>query len=158
MKLGLISDTHGDVRSTRRALQLLDTFQVDVILHCGDCGCEVLPLFAGRKLHVVAGNIDDFDSLRAAIVDPAHTFHGELGELEIEGCRISLLHGHDVTLLRHTCQSGRWDLVCHGHTHAFSRSREGATLVLNPGAVSRTSFPSLAIVELPSMEVTEISL
>jgi len=48
--------------------------------------------------------------------------------------------------------------VCHGHTHAFSSSREGSTLVLNPGAVSRTRSPSLAVVELPSLKVTEIPL
>ncbi len=158
MKIGVISDTHGDAVSTRRALNLLATFQVDLILHCGDVGNELLPLFDGRKVHLVAGNMDDPDSLRAAIVDPGHTFHGQLAALQIEGCRVALLHGHDVKLLRHTIHSGHWDLVCHGHTHAFSRSREGSTLVLNPGAVSRSSSPSLAVVELPSMEVTELPL
>jgi uncharacterized protein len=158
MKLGVISDTHGDVRSTRRALDVLAAFQVDLILHCGDVGTEVLPLLAGRKVHLVAGNMDDADKLRAAIVDPQHTLHDRLGELEIEGRRVALLHGHDLKLLRHIIQSGRWDLVCHGHTHVYSCSREGSTLVLNPGAVSRTSFPSLAIVELPSMNVTQIPL
>jgi uncharacterized protein len=48
--------------------------------------------------------------------------------------------------------------VCHGHTHAFSSRFEGRTLVLNPGALARTGRPSLAVVELTSMEVTEIPL
>jgi uncharacterized protein len=158
MMIGVISDTHGDVPMTRHAIDVLDTFRVNLILHCGDVGSRVLPLFAGRKVHLVGGNTDDPDSLRAAIVDPAHTFHDQMGELEIEGCRVAFLHGHDVKLLRHTIQSGRWELVCHGHTHVSSRSREGSTLVLNPGAVSRTSFPSVAVVELPSINVTEIPL
>ncbi|MFZ1933365.1 MAG: YfcE family phosphodiesterase [Thermoguttaceae bacterium] len=158
MKIGVMSDTHGDVRLTRRAIEVLDAFQVDLVLHCGDVGSEVLPLFGSRKVHLVAGNIDDPDRLRAAIAAPEQTFHGQMGTLEIEGCRIALLHGHDVKLLRHTVHSGHWDLVCHGHTHVFSRSREGSTVVLNPGAVSRTSFPSLAVVQLPSLEVTEIPL
>ncbi len=158
MKIGVISDTHGNVSLTRHAIRVLDTFQVELILHCGDVGREVLPLFDGRKLHLVAGNIDDADGLRVAIIDPAHTLHDRLGGLEIEGRRVALLHGHDVQLLRHTVQSGQWDLICHGHTHVFSRSREGSTLVLNPGAVSRTSSPSLAVVELPSLEVTEVPL
>ena len=158
MKLGVISDTHGDVRLTRQALDVLDTFPVDLILHCGDVGLEVMSLLAGRKVHFIAGNIDDLDSLRAAIIDPAHTLHDRLGTLEIEGRRVAFLHGHDVKLLRHTIHSGQWDLVCHGHTHLFSKSREGSTLVLNPGAVARTSFPSVAVVELPSLEVTELPL
>jgi hypothetical protein len=118
----------------------------------------VVPLLSGRQVHLVAGNTDDLDSLRAAIIKPEHTLHDQLGTLEIEGCRVAFLHGHDVKLLRHTIHSGDWDLVCHGHTHAFSSSREGSTLVLNPGAVSRTSSPSMAVVELPSLKVTEIPL
>jgi uncharacterized protein len=158
MKIGVISDTHGDARLTRRALNILDTFQINLILHCGDIGIEILPLLDGRKVHLVAGNIDDADELRAATAESGHTFQDQFGALEIEGCRVAIMHGHDVKLLRHTIQSGQWELVCHGHTHVFSRSREGSTLVLNPGAVSRTSFPSLAIVELPSMMVTQVPL
>jgi predicted phosphodiesterase len=71
---------------------------------------------------------------------------------------VALLHGHDVKLLHRTIHSGHWDLVCHGHTHAFSSTRQGQTLVLNPGAVSRTRHPSLAVVELPLLEVTEVPL
>ena len=112
----------------------------------------------GRRFHFVAGNMDDPDALREAITEPEHTFHDQFGTLEIEGCRVAFLHGHDVKLLHHTIHSGHWDLVCHGHTHAFSSSREGPTLVLNPGALSRTRCPSLAVVELPSLEVTEIPL
>jgi uncharacterized protein len=158
MKIGVISDTHGDARLTGRALNVLDTLQIDLILHCGDVGIEILPLLDGRKVHLVAGNIDDADKLRAATTNSEHTLHDPFGALQIEGCRVAIMHGHDVTLLRRTIQSGQWDLVCHGHTHVFSRSREGSTLVLNPGAVSRTSFPSLAIVELPSLMVTQVPL
>jgi len=34
MKIGVISDTHGEVRLTRQALDILYTFQVDLTLHC----------------------------------------------------------------------------------------------------------------------------
>jgi uncharacterized protein len=158
MKIGVISDTHGDVRLTQQALNILDSFQVDLTIHCGDVGVEVVPLFDGRQVHFVAGNVDDVECLQAAIVRPEYTFHNQFGELELEGCRVAFMHGHDVALLRHTILSGRWDLVCHGHSHTVSRSREGSTLVLNPGAVSRTSYPALAVVELPSLEVTEVPL
>jgi len=158
MKIGVISDTHGEVDLTRRALDILDAFHVDLTLHCGDVGFEVVSLLSGRQVHFVAGNMDDPDELRAAIVEPAHTLHDQLGTLEIEGCRVAFLHGHDVKLLHHTIHSGHWDLVCHGHTHAFSNRREGSTLVLNPGALSRTRSPSIAVVELPSTKVTKIPL
>jgi uncharacterized protein len=158
MKIGVISDTHGEVGLTREALNVLDALQVDLTLHCGDVGLEVMRLLAGRQVHFVAGNTDNLESLHAAMIDPKHTFHGQVGELELEGCRVAFLHGHDVKLLRQTIQSGRYDLVCHGHSHSFSSSTTGTTLVLNPGALSRTRSPSVAIVELPSIEVTQIPL
>ena len=158
MKIGVISDTHGEVEFAQRAVRILHGQHVDVAIHCGDIGTAIVPLLLGLETHFVSGNIDDPDRLRQAITDPQHTFHEELGTLEIEGRRVAFLHGDDVRLLRHTIQSGEWDLVCHGHTHTFYNEFEGKTLVLNPGALSRTSRPSLAVVDLATLEVTEIPL
>jgi len=158
MKIGVISDTHGIVGCTEAALRALDRARVDLTIHCGDVGPDVVPLFRGRKTHFVGGNIDDDARLRQAIVEPEHTFHERLGTMEIENLRVAFLHGDDVKLLHHTIHAGHWDLVCHGHTHVFSTSREGRTLVLNPDALARTREPSLAVVETPSLEVTRIAL
>jgi uncharacterized protein len=156
--IGVISDTHGDIEATRQAVVLLDSMNVSLTIHCGDVGPDIVRLFGGRPLHFVAGNMDADDPSALATADAEHTFHDLCGSIEVDGLRIAFLHGHDVRLLRHTIQSGQWHLVCHGHTHSFSSSREGQTLILNPGALSRTRYPSLAIVELPSLEVTQLSL
>jgi uncharacterized protein len=156
MKLGVISDTHGDAAAAQRALKILDSLNVSLIIHCGDIGPEVVAALQGRRVHFVRGNMDAANEMDDRFVDPAHTFHLDFGSLELEGRRVAFLHGHDIKLLHHTIHSGDWDLVCHGHTHAFGSSREGETLVLNPGALSRTRSPSLAIVELPTMEVLQI--
>lgn len=158
MKIGVMSDTHGEVALTRQALNVFDRLRVALTIHCGDVGPEVIPLLTGRQIHLVIGNTDDPDALREAFSEREHKLHGEFGTLEIEGRRLAFLHGHDVRLLHHTIHSGHWDLVCHGHTHAFSSNCEGSTLVVNPGALTRTNSPSVAVVDLPSMEVTEILL
>ncbi|MEN6451547.1 MAG: metallophosphoesterase family protein, partial [Thermoguttaceae bacterium] len=106
----------------------------------------------------VDGNMDNAGELRAVISAPEHTFHDQFGSIEIEGRRVAFLHGNDVQLLHHTIHSGEWDLVCHGHTHAFANGRQNETVVLNPGALTRTPRPSMAVVELPSLEVTEIAV
>jgi uncharacterized protein len=158
MTIGVISDTHGDVAATEQALRILDGLNVSLTIHCGDVGAEVLRLMKGRLVHFVAGNMDALEMLGQQITDPEHTFHDQFGSLEIEGCRIAFLHGHDANRLHQAIHSGEWDLLCHGHTHAFSSGRQGRTLVLNPGALSRTHYPSLAVVELPSLEVTQVPL
>lgn len=158
MKIGVLSDSHGEIRTVERAIDILQGLNIGIAIHCGDIGPEVLPLLKGMTIHFVHGNMDDPDRIRQAIDDPGHTLHENIGTLEIEGRTVAFLHGHDVKLLRHTIHSGHYDLVCHGHTHVFSTSRQGKTLVLNPGALSRTTRPSLAVVDLPSLEVTEIPL
>ena len=70
----------------------------------------------------------------------------------------AFLHGDDQRLLSRTIQSGQWDLVLHGHTHVAAQYRQGSTLVVNPGAIQRTGSPSVAVIDLPSLEVTEVPL
>ena len=158
MKIGVLSDTHGEVRATQRAVDVLKQECVALVIHCGDVGNEVVPLLKGVVAHFVRGNMDDPQMFGDLIDDPGHTFHDRIGSLEVEGCRVAFLHGDDVKLFRNTVYSGRFDLVCYGHTHAFALTKEGSTLVLNPGAVSRSSQPSLAVVELPSLDVRQILL
>ncbi|MGE3778384.1 MAG: metallophosphoesterase family protein, partial [Pirellulaceae bacterium] len=45
------------------------------------------------------------------------------------------------------------DLVCYGHTHQALERFEGATHVLNPGAVYRAKPHSVAVVRLPELTV-----
>jgi uncharacterized protein len=158
MTIGVLSDTHGDLEATRQAVRIFDSFGVSLVIHCGDVGAAVAPLLAGRPAHFVAGNMDASAPLADEINDPLHTFHGDFGNLELEGCRVAFLHGNDARRLHQAVNSGEWDLVCHGHTHVFSSSRRGRTLVLNPGALARTHDPSIAVVELPSLAVTRIPL
>jgi putative phosphoesterase len=158
MKIGILSDSHGNVAAVQQAIRIFESMQVSLIIHCGDIGSNVVSAFAGFPTHFVPGNIDDVEHLREVIVDPAHTLHEQLGTLEIEGCRVAFLHGDNAEALRHAVHSGHWHLVCHGHSHAFGHHFEGRTLVLNPGALVRTRKPSLAVVDLPSLEVTEIPL
>ena len=38
MRLGVVSDSHGHVDCTRPAIRMLESLQVDRVLHCGDIG------------------------------------------------------------------------------------------------------------------------
>jgi putative phosphoesterase len=158
MKIGVLSDTHGEAAAVECACRILRDQGVQLAIHCGDIGPSIIPLFNGLTTHFVFGNVDNLEEIRQAITDPEHKLHDHFGTLEVGGCQVAFMHGHDIRLLHTTIHSGRYDLVCHGHTHVFSRNYEGRTLVLNPGALSRTIRPSVAIVEIPSLKVTELPL
>ncbi len=158
MLLGIVSDTHGHLENTQRAVRMLESLGVEQVLHCGDIGStEIPPLFAAWPTHFVFGNVDYNEvELRDAIERAKLTCHGRFGQLELAGRKIALLHGDDSKLFRGTAGSGSHDLVCYGHTHVARQQRVGPTIVLNPGALYRANPHSIAVVDLATMEASFI--
>jgi putative phosphoesterase len=155
MRVGIVSDTHGHIKNTLDAARLLESLEVSQLIHCGDIGTpEIVPLLSSWRTHYVFGNVDyDRPSLRDAIHQAGQRCHERFGELGIAGIRIAWLHGDDTRRFQETVSGGEWDVVCYGHTHVAEHHFEGETLVLNPGAVYRATFHSLAVLDLPSREV-----
>ena len=159
MLIGVLSDTHGQIYATLKAIRMLESCRVGTVIHCGDIGSPaIVSLFQQWPTHFVFGNVDDPRSLEAAIREAGQTSHQRFGSLEAEGKQIAFMHSDDQNLFRQTVRSGGWDVVCHGHTHLAEISTAGRTLVLNPGAIDRTEHPSVAVLELPSLAATPISL
>ncbi len=160
MKIGIVSDTHGHLANTRKAVEVLGRHELEAVLHCGDIGSpEIVPLFDRWKTHFVFGNVDhDEYSLREAIETAGQTCHGRFGTIELQGLRLALIHSDDYMLFRSTISGQEWDLVCYGHTHLREHHTEGRTLVLNPGAVYRANPHTIALVTLPTLDVEFLEL
>lgn len=159
MLLGVVSDTHGHVGFTMAAVRMLESLDAQTVLHCGDIGSEeIVPLFAQWPTHFVLGNVDYPRFLQEAIEEAGQNYHGRFGQLELDGVNIAFLHGDDERQLADIIHSGQFALVCHGHTHKQRLERLGPTLVLNPGALYRTSQHSIAVVQLPELEVTHVPI
>ena len=160
MEVGIVSDTHGRVESARAAANLLETFEVSLIIHCGDIGStEVVAALSRWPTHYVFGNCDTaLEVVRTAIEEHGGTCHERFGELRLGERSIAFLHGDDSRRLQETIAAGTYDLVCHGHTHVAAQERFNGTLILNPGALFRAHPLSIAVVELPALEVTRVNV
>jgi putative phosphoesterase len=160
VRLGVISDTHGHVELTRPAVHMLESLEVDVVLHCGDIGSmAVVEQFAAWPTHFVFGNCDENTAAFAAAIEKAgQTCHGLFGELEFDGVKLAILHSHERNRFRDAIDGGKYGLVCYGHTHVAAIDRRGETMVLNPGAIYRASPHSVAVVDLPAIEASIIEL
>jgi putative phosphoesterase len=152
MLIGVVSDTHGHAEFARDAARMLESFDVAAVLHCGDIGSpEIIPVFQKWPTHFVFGNVDyDQATLRRAILAAGQTCHDRFGSLTLGSTRIALLHSDDAQAFDAAVNSGKYQMVCYGHTHVARQEWKGDTLVLNPGALYRATPHSIAVVELPS--------
>lgn len=159
MWIGILSDTHGRLDRTQQAVRMLESLEVELLVHCGDVGSPaVLGLLEAWPVHFVLGNTDSPWQFRDGARQPHWFCHERFGHLELAGKQIAFLHGDDAPRLRQTIGSGQWDLVCYGHSHTAEITTAGNTLVVNPGALHRVTQPSLAVVELPTLQATMVSL
>ena len=160
MRIGVVSDTHAHLEYTREAIRVLQSMEVELVIHCGDIGSpEIVGLFQHWPTHFVFGNVDyDHATLTQVINAAGQTCHQRFGKLELAGRKIAFLHSDDKRAFNEAIASGDWDLICYGHTHVADTRTEGDTLILNPGALYRATPHSLAIIDLPELKVESISL
>jgi putative phosphoesterase len=158
MRIAVVSDTHGHIGSTNAAVRLIARHDVAAVLHCGDIGSTaIIPLFAGWPAHFVFGNVDHNEaSLAQAIQESGQNCHARFGSIELAGRKIAFLHSDDQELFDETVSSGRWDLVCYGHTHVAEQHLSGRTLVLNPGALYRATPRTFAVVDLATLTAVHV--
>jgi putative phosphoesterase len=146
MVLGVISDTHGNVRLMHKVANLLAReFAAEVIIHLGDDYADAGQLeMAGHAVWAVPGLwCPEYHSYRVpkARVETVH------------GHRIAFAHAErDIALV----QSGA-DLSLTGHTHTARIALEDGAINMNPGHLRRSKdrgeHASFGLVTLSEQEI-----
>jgi len=142
MKIGAMSDTHGDNRALERAFRLLEREGAERIVHAGDIGRSGLSFLgflageAGIPAYVALGNCDASLEEEIAYGPLAKTLAaGRTVSFEADGKRLSVCHGDDLCLLAGVATLS--DAVFTGHAHVAGESRLGETRLLAPGSAAR---------------------
>ena len=130
----IISDTHGRIN---KAMELIDRYHPDAIIHAGDYtgdAEDLMAVYPSIDMYYVRGNND---------------FHSRANDdllFELDGVRIFVTHGHGYnvkyadqykfdfpTLRAHAKKLGA-KLCVFGHTHMpYSNIMDGMTII-NPGS------------------------
>lgn len=145
MRVLIVSDTH---KRNNNYFTVLKQVKPDLVIHCGDAeGSEyALTEAADCPVEIVLGNNDFFSNL------PRER------ELEIEGLKIWVTHGHNYyvsmgreNIKREAIAKGV-DIVCFGHTHRPVVDVSADVIAVNPGSLSyprqEGRRPSYVIMEL----------
>jgi putative phosphoesterase len=172
MRIGLISDTHGDPTAWAKALGVLG--DLDLMLHSGDVLYHgifnpILPTYEPRRLADVLnaftvpclharGNCDsEVDQLAL----DSHIL-SDFAFASAEGTRILVCHGHKHTEQELAKLAARGDIqmILRGHTHEPGMvAIEGVTIV-NPGSCSlpkqEGQFPTAGLLEEKKITIFDI--
>lgn len=138
MLIGLLSDTHDHIPNIIKAITRFKEENIELVLHAGD---YVSPFTAMPYaeldvplIGVLGNNCAMTESLKDNYSKVGGDLRGYFTEVEADGLRIALFHGHrDEDLER--ANSGDFDVIVQGHSHVSSVSEENGILVVNPGEV-----------------------
>jgi putative phosphoesterase len=160
MKIGILSDTHNDGATTKRALQAFRRSGVHTLFHCGDLtSAEMVQHFRGFEVYFVRGNMDrhHVQALTVAIAAQSGAFWlGKGGEVELDGRRFAITHGDREEVLE-TLLFAEPDYLFTGHTHRHHDERIGPTRLINPGALGGTRHEARSICILdPATDQLEV--
>ena len=141
MRIGVLSDTHNLLRD--EVISALNG--CDAILHGGDISSQKVlnQLQDLAPLYVVRGNNDK----EWAEQIPMYL------DFRLAGVHVYMTHKKkDLPK-----DLSAYDLVVYGHSHKYEESRQGRTLLLNPGSCGPRRFHqaiTLAILEIADGEIT----
>ncbi|HID91490.1 TPA: metallophosphoesterase [Candidatus Bathyarchaeota archaeon] len=158
VEVGIISDTHDNIRAIERAVELFNERKVDIVIHCGDyCAPFTARFFARLKAKLLGcfGNCDgERHLLRERYEGIGAEIRGDFVELALGGRNIAVVHGAIEPIVEALARCGRYDVVCRGHSHEAGAQREGGALVINPGEACGylSGSRTVAVIDLERLE------
>ncbi|MGH7820461.1 MAG: metallophosphoesterase, partial [Candidatus Binatia bacterium] len=152
-RIGVVSDTHNNLRNVRRIVELFNEARVDRVVHTGDITQpKTLDVLAALRAPLVGvfGNNDE----REALAEAARRYGFELHEppLDLLWHERRILVVHDpLEIERHVAGH---DVVLHGHDHSRVIERRDGRLLFNPGecAGHLEGRNAVGVVDLRSLE------
>ena len=154
-RIGVVSDTHNNLQSCRRIVELFNAAGVDAVFHTGDITqAKTLEAFAAlaMPLYGVFGNNDqERESLERAAERLGFHFQEPPFAAVWTGRRIVAVHD---PLEFPSAAPQEHDLALHGHTHRTRIEREGGCLFFNPGecAGHMAGLNAVGVVDLGTLE------
>jgi len=133
MLIGIMSDSHDNLNSIKKAVNVFNERKVEIVLHAGDL---VSPFTANEleklkaKFIAVFGNNDGDKPFLMERFKNIGELHNEPYEFELDGKKIVIMHA--PKFLDELLEDKRYDIVIYGHTHRVD-VRKGTSLIINPG-------------------------
>jgi putative phosphoesterase len=154
MKIGVVSDTHNNLKNVGRIVELFNEYGVERVIHTGDITqAKTLDIFAHLRapLWGVYGNNDqERESLSQAVERHGFIFQDPPFELVWHGRQIVVVHD---PLEFEGVLNDIHELALHGHTHLHRYEQRAGQVIFNPGecAGHMLGFNAVGVLDLTDL-------
>jgi len=136
MLIGVVSDTHNNLKNINKIISLFNDEKVDMVVHTGDItNTKSLEKFKALNCRLIGvfGNNDRTEfNLKECAKDNDFSFQEPPYLFEEENKQIAIFHEPDL-IDSYLKKNNNIDIVLHGHTHRYRLQHIRNTLVFNPG-------------------------
>lgn len=132
MRIGIVSDTHDNLRAIEKIVELFKKEKVELIIHAGDIISPFAAVKfkeAGVPFYAVFGNNDGEKILLEKKISEFGKIEEGLLVLEFEGFKIAVSHKPAAP----EALASQFDLVVYGHTHKVDIRQVKESWIVNPG-------------------------
>lgn len=161
MKIGVVSDTHNNLKNIEIIINLFNDIEVPVVIHTGDISnASTLEHFSklNSKLIGVYGNNDRNESgLKEVAQKNKFQFQEPPRRLSLLDREIAVFHEPDK-VDQFLSENQSTEVVLYGHTHRYENTIKNGVLFFNPGesAGMQKGSNAIGILDLKNMEAKRI--
>ncbi len=161
MLVGVVSDTHNNLKNIEHIINIFNEEDVDLVIHTGDISKpETLKKFSklNCKLVGVFGNNDREESgLEQICLEFNFNFQEPPLSLTLDSKKIGVFHEPDL-IKEYLNKYKDIDLIVHGHTHRYREEKIGNVIFFNPGESAGLiqGNNALGIINLSNLNIKRI--
>mgnify|MGYP001365493267 CR=1 FL=1 len=161
MKIGVVSDTHNNLKNVAEIINLFNHKKVDLVIHTGDItNAKTLSSFSSLKcdLYGVFGNNDrDENGLEEIMKIHEFKFQDPPLNITLNGRNIAVFHEPDP-IDEYRKKNLNIDIILHGHTHRYREEIIGKVLIYNPGesAGMQKGKNAIGVIDLSDLSTERI--
>ena len=161
MQIGVVSDTHNNLKNIDRIISLFNEENIDLVIHTGDVTNAIsMEKFSRLKCKLIGvyGNNDRNEKgLKEVAFKYNFLFQEPPNSINLRNRNIAIFHEPDL-ISSYLKEHKDIDLVLHGHTHRYREEFIGGTLCFNPGesAGLMKGKNAIGLIDLSNLNVRRI--
>ena len=161
MLVGVVSDTHNNIKNIKKIICLFNEAQVDLVIHTGDISkASTLKIFSNLDSPLV-GVFGNNDRIEEGLKKVCEVYNFNFQEpplsLTFENKRIAVFHEPEL-IEGYIKEHQDIDLILHGHTHRHKEEIIDDIIYFNPGesAGSMEGKNAIGLIDMRNLKIRRI--